>query len=72
MSLGDVIERLRLERLPPFLRVLLVTDGTVTRSLAAFFLEPIVLDILTHTAVVSEHSYLQIGVACGDRIICVG
>lgn len=37
MSLGDVIERLRLETLPPFLRVLLVTDGTVTRSLEAFF-----------------------------------
>jgi len=36
------------------------------------FLEPIDLEVLTHTAVDSEQSYLQIGVACGDRIICVG
>lgn len=72
MPLGDVIERLRLETLAPFLRVLLVTEGTVTRSLEAFFLEPIDLEVLTHTADDSEPSYLQIGVACGDRIICVG
>ena len=30
-----------LEQLPPFLRTLLLTDGTVTRSLEAYFWEPI-------------------------------
>lgn len=30
-----------LETLPPFLRVLLTTDGTVTKSLEAFFWEPV-------------------------------
>lgn len=35
-----------MEALPPFLRTLLVTDGTVTKSLEAFFWENIRVDML--------------------------
>ena len=36
-------ENLDIEAMPPFLRTLLVTDGTVTKSLEAFFWEPVVV-----------------------------
>lgn len=36
---------------PPFLRVLLVTDGTVTKSLEAFFWEPVAVDNLGQTPI---------------------
>lgn len=39
-----------LARLPPFLRTLLVTDGTVTRSLEAYFWEPVRVDSLFQQA----------------------
>lgn len=34
-------QEVHLERLPPFLRTLLVADGTVTKSLEAYFWEPV-------------------------------
>lgn len=37
---------LAIDRLPPFLRVLLATDGTVTKSLEAYFWEPVSVDNL--------------------------
>ena len=37
----DSGERFDLSQLPPFLRVLLTTDGTVTKSLESYFWEPI-------------------------------
>jgi len=39
-------EQFHMERLPPFLRTLLVADGTVTKSLEAFFWEPVVVENL--------------------------
>jgi chorismate-pyruvate lyase len=46
--------RLDLSKLPPILRVLLVTDGTVTRILEAHFQEQIEIRILKHEERVSE------------------
>lgn len=47
---GEVVdatgERIALSQLPPFLRALLVTDGTVTKILEAYFWEPVVVDTL--------------------------
>lgn len=40
-----------LAKLPPFLRVLLTTDGTVTKSLEAYFWEPVTVDVLQHALV---------------------
>jgi long-chain acyl-CoA synthetase len=60
---------LRWSMLAPFLRVLLVTDGTVTRTLEAYFGEPIDVDVLSHAEVGSERSYPDIDVAIGDPIV---
>lgn len=35
-----------MDKLPPFLRTLIVTDGTVTKTLEAFYWEPVSVDIL--------------------------
>ncbi|MBK1719606.1 chorismate--pyruvate lyase family protein [Thiocystis violacea] len=47
---GEIVstlgERLALNQLPPFLRALLVTDGTVTKILEAYFWEPVAVDTL--------------------------
>lgn len=43
-NLFEIPGQLELDRLPPFLRVLLTTDGTVTKSLEAFFWEKISVD----------------------------
>ena len=59
----------RFATLPPFLRVLLATDGTVTRSLEAYFWEPIEVDILTHSYVNSDASYRDIDVEPGDEVL---
>jgi chorismate-pyruvate lyase len=60
---------LHLSMLPPFLRVLLVTDGTVTRTLEAYFGELIGVDVLSHAELCSEQSLPHIGVLPGDRIL---
>lgn len=55
--------------LPPFLRVLLITDGTVTRTLQAYFDEPIEIEVISHREMDSPRSYSDIGVAAGEKII---
>lgn len=55
--------------LPPFLRVLLVTDGTVTKSLAAYFGEPIRIGVLSHSELASERAYPVLDLLRGDLII---
>lgn len=60
---------LRFSELPPFLRVLLMTDGTVTRSLEAYFGEPIDVDVLSHSELRSDRSYPEVNVALGDPIL---
>lgn len=44
---GENKQRLSMEDLSPFLRTLLVTDGTVTTSLAAYHWEPITVDTIS-------------------------
>jgi chorismate-pyruvate lyase len=60
---------LRLSMLPPVLRVLLVTDGTVTRTLEAYFGEPVYVEVLSHTELRSDRAYPHIGVKPGDGIL---
>lgn len=55
--------------LPPFLRVLLVTDGTVTRSLEAYFLERIEVVVLAHAETPSDRGHPEIDAARGDSIL---
>ena len=47
---------LALSILPPFLRTLLVTDGTVTKILEAYFWEPISVDTLRQEVVTTEQA----------------
>jgi chorismate-pyruvate lyase len=55
--------------LSPILRVLLVTDGTVTRTLEAYFGEAIEVDVLDHAERTSESPYPQIDSAVGEPIL---
>jgi len=55
--------------LSPILRVLLVTDGTVTRTLEAYFGEAIDVDVLEHAERTSDSPYPEIDVAAGDHIL---
>ena len=60
---------LALETLPPFLRALLVTDGTVTKILEAFFWEPIEVVTLSQEIARAERSVAWIDVAEADPIL---
>jgi len=55
--------------LSPILRVLLVTDGTVTKTLEAYFGEAIEVDVLEHAERTSGAPYPQIDIAVGDHIL---
>jgi len=58
-----------LETLPPFLRALLVTDGTVTKILEAYFWEPVNVSTQRQEFVVAEQSIPWIAVVAGDRVL---
>jgi len=62
-SLPDLAE------LAPFLRVLLVTDGVVTRILEAYFNEPIAVDVLSHSEERSDRAHPEIEAHVGDQIL---
>ncbi|HYN77244.1 MAG TPA: chorismate pyruvate-lyase family protein [Lamprocystis sp. (in: g-proteobacteria)] len=58
-----------LVELPPFLRALLVTDGTVTKSLEAYFWEPVTVDTLEQRFETAQATVPWIGVNAGDRCL---
>ena len=62
-------ERLSLTDLPPFLRALLVTDGTVTKILEAFFWEPVAVDTLEQRFEAALEPVPWILVEAGDRCL---
>lgn len=62
-------ERLALSDLPPFLRALLVTDGTVTKILEAYFWEPVVVDTLEQRFEAALEPVPWIEVETGDRCL---
>jgi chorismate-pyruvate lyase len=55
--------------LPPFLRTLLVTDGTVTKSLEAFYWEPIDVETVSQAVVQAEADIEWLDLGSGDVII---
>ena len=55
--------------LPPFLRALLVTDGTVTKLLEAYFWEPVAVDTLEQRLETAEQPVPWIGLGIGDRCL---
>ena len=62
-------ESLDLTKLPAFLRTLLVTDGTVTKSLEAWFWENVQVDPLSNKLETSEDSVLGLEVESGDKVL---
>jgi len=60
---------LPLAALPPFLRALLVTDGTVTKILEAYFWEPVIVDTLGQEQVSAERDIPWVEVAAGDGVL---
>lgn len=59
-------ENLDIEAMPPFLRTLLVTDGTVTKSLEAYFWEPVVVENLGQRTIELPEEITWLGMKRGD------
>lgn len=62
-------ESLDLQGLPPFLRTLMVTDGTVTKSLEAFFWEPILVETLCQEEVAFPADQEWLDIKRGDKVL---
>lgn len=60
---------LAIDKLPPILRVLLSTDGTVTKSIEGFFWEPIVVENLGQGAVHLARALPALELAHGAEVI---
>jgi chorismate-pyruvate lyase len=58
-----------LQGLPAFLRALLVTDGTVTKILEAYFWEPVTVDTLEQRFETADEPVPAIRVEPGDRCL---
>lgn len=63
---GSLID---LRELPPFLRTLLVADGTVTKSLEAYFWQPISVKPLHQCVEALEHSQSGLPAEVGDEVM---
>jgi chorismate-pyruvate lyase len=58
-----------IESLPPFLRALLVTDGTVTKALEAYFWEPVGVDTLRQESIQAAAEIPWIDVQAGQQVM---
>jgi chorismate-pyruvate lyase len=58
-----------IEDLPAFLRALLVTDGTVTKMLEAYFWEPVTVDTLCQELIEAAAEIPWIRVHAGDPVL---
>ncbi len=57
------------EKLPPILRALLASDGTVTKLLEAFYAEPIEVQRLSHAEFPAEHDLPPLDIVRGDTLL---
>lgn len=60
---------IRLEELPPLLRTLLVTDGTVTKVLEAFFWEPVNVNALRLEVASAPQAIPWLNLSGGEEIL---
>lgn len=60
---------LRLEELPPLLRTLLVTDGTVTKVLEAYFWEPVEVNALSLDVAHTTQAIPWLTLAAGEEVL---
>jgi chorismate-pyruvate lyase len=59
-------ENFDIEAVPPFLRVLLVTDGTVTKSIEAYFWEALTVENLGQSSVTPINDVDWVGIRKGE------
>ncbi len=59
----------QVDELPPFLRTLLVTDGTVTKSLEAWFWEPVVVTPRQQHRQVLDAPLESLSAGAGDELL---
>lgn len=59
----------RIANLPAFLRTLLVADGTITRSLEAYFWEPIKVITLDQSECIAENAIPWLNVTQGHTVL---
>ncbi|MBK1643099.1 4-hydroxybenzoate synthetase [Thiocapsa imhoffii] len=62
-------EPMSLQALPPFLRALLVTDGTVTKILEAYFWEPVTVETIAQRFEAAAAAVPAIDLEPGDRCL---
>jgi chorismate-pyruvate lyase len=62
-------ENVSMETLPAFLRTLLVTDGTVTKSLEAFYWEPVGVETIFQEQIRAEADINWLDIRVGDEVI---
>lgn len=62
-------EELDIEAMPPFLRTLLVTDGTVTKILEAYFWEPVAVENLDQHLIALPTDIPWLGMKSGDTAL---
>ena len=65
----DSGEILDVSALPSFLRTLLVMDGTVTKSLEAWFWEPVMVEVLGNHKTTAEKSIEALDLEAGNSIL---
>lgn len=63
------MESLDIEALPPFLRVLLITDGTVTKSLEAYYWERILVEGMGQHEISIEKDCPWLGLDKGSKVL---
>ena len=61
---------IKLSTLPPFLRTLMVADGTVTKALEAFFWEKINVIPMINKYEVTASANKSLNCAAGTRVLC--
>jgi len=66
---NDRDESLDIAAFPPIVRTLLVTDGTVTKTLEAYFWEPIQVEQMGQRVAPLENDIPQMGLKTGDDVL---
>lgn len=67
--LFDIKDNATVASLPPFLRVLLTTDGTVTSSLQAYFWERVVVDTKEQTSYPLGEAFEVLDLQAGQEVL---
>lgn len=62
-------QRLNVEQLPPILRTLLITDGTVTKVLEAYYWEPVNVEAVDQHLETASSDIENLGIQPGERIL---